>query len=304
MKRKLVQQGAATLMVSLPRKWIKAFNLKKGDEINIQEQNQNLVLSGQETSIKKELTLNLTHKTEAPIRFLVISLYRAGYEKITIQYSEEKQFQIINQTIKKYLIGFDVTDKKKDSCVIENLTEPSPEQFEIILQKILYNIKSMVELTKERLEAKTPGLDYKEVLQTIHQYDNFCRRSMTKQNKEKAVYYWNFLSIIIHNSRDLYNLNQFLDQNNKGLKVSKETTGLVEDSLELLNSIIKAYQKKDITELGEVDEKKNKLIRTGLEILRKSKGDESEILYHLISAIRNLYRSTSPLMGLLLESSC
>lgn len=299
MKRKLVQQGAATLMVSLPRKWIKTLNLKKGDEVNIQEQDQNLVLSGEEKSIKKEITLNLTHKTEAPIRFLIISLYRAGYEKITIQFSEEKQFQIINQTIKKYLIGFDVTDKKKDYCVIENLTEPSPEQFEIILQKILYNIKSMVELTKERLEAKIPSFDYKEVLQTIHQYDNFCRRSLTRQNNDKAVYYWNFLSVIIHNSRDLYNLNQLLDSNPKSLKIARETIELTENSLELVNTIIKAYQKKDIAELGEVDEKKEKLIKTGLEILRKVKGDETEILYHLISAIRNLYRSTSPLMGLL-----
>lgn len=299
MKRKLVQQGAATLMVSLPRKWIKTLNLKKGDEISIQEQDQNLVLSGEEKSIKKETTINLTHKTEAPIRFLIISLYRAGYEKITIQYSDEKQFQIINQAIKKYLIGFDVTDKRKDSCIIENLTEPSTEQFEIILQKILYNIKSMIELTKERLEGKTPAFEYKEVLQTIHQYDNFCRRSLSRQNNDKAVYYWNFLSVIIHNSRDLYNLNQLLDTNPKNLKAAKETIGLAENSLDFINIIIKAYQKKDISELGEVDEKKEKLIKAGFEILRKTKGDESEILFHLISSIRNLYRSTSPLMGLL-----
>ena len=37
MKRKLVQQGAATMMVSLPSKWIKKFGLKKGDEIDLEE---------------------------------------------------------------------------------------------------------------------------------------------------------------------------------------------------------------------------------------------------------------------------
>ena len=299
MKRKLVQQGAATLMVSLPLKWIKHSNLKKGDEIDIQEQDNKLVLSEEEVKIKKETEIKLTQRTEAPIRFLIISLYRAGYEKITVHFSEENQFQIINKTIKDYLVGFDVIAKKKDSCVIENMTEPSPDQFDIILQKILYNIKAMIEATIERLEAKRPIMEYKEILQKIHQYDNFCRRTITRQRQEKAVYYWNFLSVVIHNSRDLYNLNKFLD-NKKSIKASRETINLLKDSIELIQMIIKAYQKKDIKELEEVDEKKNKLISRGFEILKKTRGDEAEIIHYAITSIRNLFRATSPLLGLLL----
>ena len=33
MKRKLVKQGAGTMMISLPTKWIKENNLDKGDEV-------------------------------------------------------------------------------------------------------------------------------------------------------------------------------------------------------------------------------------------------------------------------------
>jgi hypothetical protein len=166
------------------------------------------------------------------------------------------------------------------------------------MQKILYNIKSLIEITTERLRQKNPAMNYNEVLQTIHQYDNFCRRTLSKQNKEKAIYFWNFLSIIIHNSRDLYNLNVFLD-NNKELKTSSETTGILESSQELMQKIIKTYQTKNVSDLEEIDEKKDKLIKKGLEILKKTKGNESEALFHIISSIRNLYRSTSPLTGLL-----
>lgn len=299
MKRKLVQQGAATLMVSLPRRWIKQFNLKKGEEIEIQEQENTLLLSGKEVKVRKETELTLANKTEAFIRFLIISLYRAGYEKVTLRFEQEEQFRIINQTIKNYLIGFDVVEKKKGYCVIENMTEPSPDQFEIILQKILYNIKTMIGTTVERLEAKKPVMDYKEVLQNIHQYDNFCRRTLTKQHNERAVYYWNFLSVIIHNSRDLYNLNKFLD-NKKSTKASRETINLLKNSTELIEEIIKAYQKKDIKELGEVDEKKKTLISRGFELLKKTRGNETEITHYIITSIRNLHRATSPLLGLLL----
>ena len=195
------------------------------------------MLSGKEVKVRKETELTLANKTEAFIRFLIISLYRAGYEKVTLRFEQEEQFRIINQTIKNYLIGFDVVEKKKGYCVIENMTEPSPDQFEIILQKILYNIKTMIGTTVERLEAKKPVMNYKEVLQNIHQYDNFCRRTLTKQHNERAVYYWNFLSVIIHNSRDLYNLNKFLD-NKKSTKASRETINLLKNSTELIEEII------------------------------------------------------------------
>jgi len=142
-------------------------------------------------------------------------------------------------------------------------------------------------------------MDYKEVLQNIHQYDNFCRRTLTKQHNERAVYYWNFLSVIIHNSRDLYNLNKFLD-NKKSTKASRETINLLKNSTKLIEEIIKAYQKKDIKELGEVDEKKKTLISRGFELLKKTRGNETEITHYIITSIRNLHRATSPLLGLLL----
>ena len=37
MKRKIVKQGSATMTISLPATWIKKFNLKVGDELEIDE---------------------------------------------------------------------------------------------------------------------------------------------------------------------------------------------------------------------------------------------------------------------------
>ena len=52
MRRKLVKQGNATLMISLPSKWAKENKLDKGDEIILNEYGRDLIVSTEE--VKKE----------------------------------------------------------------------------------------------------------------------------------------------------------------------------------------------------------------------------------------------------------
>jgi len=45
MKRKLIEQGGGTLMVSLPSRWIRDFELEKGDEVEIEEIGKQIIIS-------------------------------------------------------------------------------------------------------------------------------------------------------------------------------------------------------------------------------------------------------------------
>ena len=44
MKRKINLVGQNTLTVSLPTKWAKRYNLKKGDEVEVSEEEKNIQL--------------------------------------------------------------------------------------------------------------------------------------------------------------------------------------------------------------------------------------------------------------------
>ncbi|MBT5043325.1 AbrB/MazE/SpoVT family DNA-binding domain-containing protein, partial [Candidatus Woesearchaeota archaeon] len=59
-KRKVSLIGPSTLMVSLPSKWVKAFGIKKGDEIEITENGSNLLLESQRLKKGEALRINLT----------------------------------------------------------------------------------------------------------------------------------------------------------------------------------------------------------------------------------------------------
>ena len=302
MNRKLVKQGAATLMISLPSKWTKAQNLGKGDEVSIEESKNSLIISkGAEEKAKKHAKITLSNSTESSTRTVIVNAYRAGYDIIEIYYQDEKQYKILLNTLKDYIIGFDITKKEKERCIIENITEPSEEQFEILFKKILYKISVLIDGTRERLKQNSKFEEYKEVVMSIHQYDNFCRRVISKRNLPESTenLLWTFLALLIHGQRELYHLNRFLDNN----KVQFRNFEFYDSMKELFNNMQEGCIKKDVSKLEKVHEMEKKIIYDQLYKLIQKNQKENIVLFHLAAAVKDFYLATSPMIGLLLESS-
>ena len=295
MKRKLVRQGSSTMMISLPSKWIKANKLDKGSEVDLEEENNRLVI-GTETKGKLETSINLPSLAESLIRVLIVNSYREGYDKIIVHLSDEKQFKILQEIIKTKLIGFDIIKKEKSSCTVENVTEPSINQFDNILGKLFDNILELIEITKQKLESKKPEENFEETEDRIQKYDNFCRRVINKQNSNKKSEFLIFLTQINHAQREVYHLNKM--STGKHEKIA----GLLNETKELFNLITKSYKEKNPEILAKIHElEKEILYKKGYLALEKSKGKESIIIYHILSSIRNLYLSSSPLSILIMS---
>jgi phosphate uptake regulator len=297
MRRKLVKQGAATMMISLPAKWIKENSLKKGSEIDLEQADNNLLVSAKPIEeVKKEITIKLANLTESSIRTLITNTYRRGYDIINVNFDNEKQFKILNQIIKTKLIGFDVTKKEKNSCIVESITEPSTDQFDTIIKKIFYNISELFEITKKRMQDKKEVNNYIEVEERIMKYDNFCRRVISKRKiiNPKSEFLWTFLALLIHGQREIYHLNKLL-----GIKVSDKIKELLEDAKSMFGLIMHTYLEKNIELLSKVHSLEKELIyKKGYSLLKKTK--EGPIVYHIMLAIREFYQANSPLSGLIM----
>ncbi len=301
MDRKLVQQGNSTLMVSLPSKWLKQFGLKKGDDVSIEEVGGNLLISKESTKKKKQTKFNLNNCTESSIRTTIINSYRSGFDIIEINFKDDHQYKIILNTINNYLIGFDVTKKEKNTCVVENITEPSEEQFDVLFRKILYNISLLIDGTESRLKEEIRFEDYEAVVLTIHKYDNFCRRVISKQNifGSESSLFWTFSGILIHGQRELYHLNKFLDKN----KVSFKNFEFFHKLKEVFDMLSEGYIKKDISKLEKLHELEKKIIYSDFYNVIQTNKKENIVLYHVAVAIKDFYLASSPLIGLLLASN-
>ena len=111
MERKIVQHGPATMMVSLPAKWIKKKGLKKGDSLFVDEKPENLILSLDKKKHKSTTSINLSSLEESSIRTVLTNAYRLGYDKINISFEKKEIFGILNKFVDMTLLGFEITKK-------------------------------------------------------------------------------------------------------------------------------------------------------------------------------------------------
>lgn len=58
MKRKVIRMGDSTSLISLPKNWINLNSINKGDEIEIKEIGNNLLIKGKQSQLPKTINLN------------------------------------------------------------------------------------------------------------------------------------------------------------------------------------------------------------------------------------------------------
>ncbi len=301
MQRKLIAQGLGGITVNLPKKWIDAHHLSKGDEVEIGDSDGKLIISPTSRKQKREVTIKLVGMEESLIRILIGNTYRLGYDSIKVEFEEERQFQILNEVIQKRIIGFEIVRKEAKSCLVENVTEPDEDQFENIIQKLFLNIDVLIESVEKLCSSENVklGEDLDELEDRILKYDNFCRRILLKQRFDpKSSLYLAFITMVIHAQRELYYLAKAVG---KGAKCSPETLKIVGNVGEMNRKIQEAYIKKNTSVLELINKKGRDIIyKQGYGLLEKKKGKESIILYHLLACVRDIYQAVSPLAGMLL----
>ncbi len=296
-KRKLVKQGAATLMVSLPAKWIQKHQLNKGSQVDIVEKGESLKISTQSIHEKKQANINITNLTESSIRTLITNAYRIGYDKVIITYKRREALKIIHDVVKTRLLGFEIIKCDKTTCLVENITEPSGDHFDNIFSKVWLNIHDLFDIAQNMLEGKKAE-DFEEIEAKIQQFDNFCLRVKSKKDLEKKhMFHWSFHQQVIHAQRELYLMLKYVSKNK--IKPDQTTIKLLLECKKVFTTLHEAYEKRDLALLEKVHELDKEVVyKHGYSALKKP-GDNITRM-HIISAARTFYLASSPRIGVML----
>lgn len=160
MKRKVVQQGPATLMVSLPSKWAKENNVNRGDDIEVAEEKGKLVLiagngnsRGAGTAKKEFDSRDFGIFTEHFVNYF----YQKGYDEITIRYDDSKYADLIEKRVRQ-LVGLEVVDKGKNYTTIKTVMKIDEQEFETVLKKLFQITLVMGDKIAEALERNNTAL--------------------------------------------------------------------------------------------------------------------------------------------------
>jgi hypothetical protein len=276
MKRKVIKQGPATLMVSLPSKWVKKYGVKRGDEIELEEEGNMIMLSTSLNLPKKEITINIPRISDYAERFVCAS-YVKGYDIINIKYDDREIYDKILNT-SKLLMGFEIVHNTPNSCKLANISTKLDQNFEILLNRLFMN---SISFSKELLHRMKNLSNIQSLLEYEHNANRisfFCKRVIQKSNIGCSVYSSPSLySIISHveESIDIFRrITNFFKKNpsiqyNK-LKLNKNTINLFEKCIKLLEVNFKIFN-------NMVKEKKMDL---SLNLIKEHKSIKDESRYN------------------------
>ncbi|MBU1201014.1 MAG: phosphate uptake regulator PhoU [Nanoarchaeota archaeon] len=286
MKRKVIQLAGKTLIVSLPSKWAKAYGVKKGDDIEVSEDDKRLIISPDVKFSSEKVTLSskdLGHFDKNYISYL----YQKGCDEIRINYDSPEISKDINERVSN-LLGFEIIDKGENYFVIKNVSDVLEEEFDTLLRRTFLII---IEIGKSSLDAlKKDERDRLEEIghleDMVDKFTDFCKRLLNKKgfkDFKKTPYVYTII-------RDLEKVGDFYKyiceylSNNKDVKVDKETLLLLEQTnnfFELYYNLFYKFSKEKATEFHS---KKKSLLKQGYLLMEKRNSDVL-IVHHLVSLI-------------------
>jgi phosphate uptake regulator len=146
-KRKVIQIANSTQLISLPRKWAQKYNIKKGDELELEEQGNKLTISTEERANKHStVEVRVDGLDKDSLIFLLRGLYLRGYDEIKFSFADPYIFYhrlnkkvIISSVIHKEVAicqGLDIIQERKDFILMKNISESSIKELDTILRRI------------------------------------------------------------------------------------------------------------------------------------------------------------------------
>lgn len=174
MRRRVILLGGKTYVLSLPSQWVKKYRIQKGEELELEEKQNSILIKTSKHKVVKDLEIDF-RSLDKMIGRAVGALYKAGYSKIKVFYNGKEQLQKIENTLHRTCVGFEITKEEEDYVVIENITEIKPEEFENSLKRLFFSLETS---GNDLVNAKSDN-DFKRIIEKdaqINRLADFCRR--------------------------------------------------------------------------------------------------------------------------------
>lgn len=313
MKRKVTLHGPATLSVSLPLKWARMFNIKKGDELEVSEQKESLLISlSKIKDKKKEIDVVIPAMEGRSILFLIRNLYINGYDTINLKFEKETSYHSrrkINMTMLNLvsreanrLIGFAITDIGKKSCTLKCLAKESIEEFDVAIKRVFtiidLSLKEAAEIIKNKSSKQVEQLS-EDVHNQVTKLLAYNLRTLNKigyKDKETTLKMYNLL----------YRIDDFLDHIKYWLREisiytpikNKEILNITDNFNEHFGNYFKLFYKFNLESYSRIFEESHIIRDQIIKAESKLNIKEKRYLSHLESMLEELLKLTITRMSL------
>lgn len=240
MRRKIIKQGIGGHTIFLPIHWIRKYNLKPGDEVELYEKDHDLIVHGEKQPHckQKELFLEKT-ETMSQIRTIIASAYKAGYDEIILHFNEKQSLHELNKLVNTFT-GLEIVSQTSDHIKIKSFLQATDEYVEDLIIKLFQMIKVLFQQIKEArgtIEVKELSVSRRQ----IQKLRDHCLRIIhaTTYKNDQSYDYYDLVTQLEKLSADICSLGEYISHIN-----IKDTT-LFLQLFEQFSHMYTLYLKKD-----------------------------------------------------------
>lgn len=302
MERIVNRAGNSSLTVSLPSKWIKKHRVSKGDSMRVEERGNRLIIypssSAHLSEIKEIEIANLDYQFT---KLTLNNIFRLGYNKVKIGFNSLAQFEHVQELSNDHMIGFEVTKKAEEYCIIENVVEPDLRKSDLLLRRIFMIIEESLSMVSSDLNGGNLSLaSY--LRQQFNKVDQFANLFMRNINQERYSEKMCVEYLLVHKllvlEAELLHMYEYIDGCRGSLKVSSDVAALADNMLAAFRRFQESFYGKDFKMLAEVNLIFKRLLYEDVYAGLK-KNDNAIIFYHLGVFLRVLTYIISPALGII-----
>jgi phosphate uptake regulator len=299
MKRKIIQLAGKTLVVSLPSKWVKKYGVKKGEEIEVNEQERKLVLKIDSKGESKTKLLDLKD-LNLMVGRVIGGFYKAGYDELEITYYSPEQYTAIRDVLNRSCLGYEIIKHGQRTMLIKNLSELHTEEFDNILRRLFLSLLSSAEDTltyvrQGNLKA-LEEIELRDLL--ITKYSDLCRRMINIEgrgttNKTTSYYY---LCEALEKIGDGYKAFARFIIKNKISSINSEAIKSLSEINSLLRITYELFYDFDFEKLEQFGERSEKIKKEFESKLNSVASRELKCTYHLYNIFTMIFEMNSSII--------
>ncbi|MDP2926060.1 MAG: AbrB/MazE/SpoVT family DNA-binding domain-containing protein [Nanoarchaeota archaeon] len=269
MKRKIVQHGNSTLTLSLPSKWVKENNIKKGQILDIEPSEKGLLINLNKIKLDS-IEITLSDEKEWYIHRILSHLYTYGFDEIKINYTNLDQLSLIRNSLNE-LSGFEVVESKSNYCKIKSVTSVDTAEFNSTMNRTFWQILSQFDYFIEDIEKKEYlNLNESfEIHRVVVKLINISKRLINKNiiyGRITSKYAYNLLIGLLNISRSITYSYHYAEKNKCGF--TKDEIELIKKIRESYYKLISSYQNLDMKNIKLFLDEREATINESLEVLK------------------------------------
>ena len=190
----------------MPRKWSQKYNVQKGDELDVEEDGNKILVQTGSGPSTREIEVDVSGLTPRLADRFMARAYQKGYDKVVVKYDKPEIAIAIQEKVNE-LLGFEVMEQSKDTITISSISQKLNIDFDSSLRRAFLIVLDMADACEEAYKKgdKTTldNLYHKDF--DVNKFCYFCLRFINKGfHGEFGTYILYYLVEILEDAGDEY----------------------------------------------------------------------------------------------------